>query len=40
VGSLLEGFEVGGLSSGILGGVLYGLIAWALSLLIPGKRDD
>ena len=40
VGSLLEGFEVGGLESGILGGLLYGLIAWGLSLLVPGKRRD
>jgi putative membrane protein len=40
VGSLLQGFDVGGLGSGILGGLLYGLIAWGLSLLVPGKRGD
>jgi len=40
VGSLLEGFHVGGLGSGILGGILYGLIAWALSALVPdGKKS-
>lgn len=39
VGSLLEGFEVGGLASGILGGILYGLIAWALSALVPDRKE-
>ena len=38
-GNLLEGFEVGGLGSGILGGILYGLIAWALSALVPGRKE-
>jgi putative membrane protein len=39
VGSVLEGFEVGGFWSGVLGGLLYGIIAWALSsLLVPGKK--
>ncbi len=40
VGSVLDGFEVGGLWSGVLGGLLYGAIAWALtSLLVPGKKS-
>lgn len=39
VGSVLEGFEVGGFLTGILGGLLYGLIAWALSsLLVPARK--
>jgi putative membrane protein len=36
VGSILRGFEVGGFWAGVFGGVLYGVIAWALSqLLMP-----
>ncbi len=39
VGTLLEGFEVGGFWAGVLGGMLYGLIAWVLStLLAPAVR--
>jgi putative membrane protein len=39
VGSLLEGFEVQSLLSGILGAILYSLISWALSALILGNKD-
>lgn len=36
VGSVLKGFQVGGFWSGVFGGILYGVIAWALSqLLLP-----
>ena len=39
VGSVLEGFEVGGIWSGVLGGLLYGAIAWALtSLVVPDSK--
>ena len=33
----LPGFHVQGALSAILGAVLYGLIAWVLSALVPGK---
>lgn len=39
VGYLLEGFEVQSLWSGILGGILYSLISWALAALILGGKD-
>ena len=38
VGALLEGFEVQGLWSGMLGALLYSLISWALTALVLG--DD
>ena len=38
VGALLEGFEVQGLWSGILGALLYSLVSWALTALVLG--DD
>jgi putative membrane protein len=38
-GALLPGFEVRGFFPALLGSVLYGLIAWALSSLIPDKKD-
>ena len=38
-GALLPGFEVGGFFSAIVGAILYGLIAWGLSALIPNKKD-
>ncbi|HYG12639.1 MAG TPA: phage holin family protein [Methylophilaceae bacterium] len=38
VGALLEGFEVQGLWSGMLGALLYSLISWALAALVLG--DD
>ena len=40
VGSVLEGFEVGGFWPGVFGGLLYGVIAWALTaLLVPNRKD-
>ncbi|MCS6995679.1 MAG: phage holin family protein [Casimicrobiaceae bacterium] len=39
VGKLLGGFEVTGFWSAVLGGLLYGVIAWLLAYLIPlGQR--
>lgn len=35
VGKLLGGFEVTGFWSAVLGGLLYGVIAWLLAYLIP-----
>jgi putative membrane protein len=37
--TLLPGFHVQGFASALLGAILYGVIAWALSALIPGKKD-
>jgi len=39
VGKLLNGFTVDGFLAAVIGGLLYGLISWALALLIPfGKK--
>jgi putative membrane protein len=38
-GALLPGFEVEGFIPALLGSILYGLIAWALSAFIPAKKD-
>lgn len=39
VGKVLNGFEVSGFWPAVLGGLLYGLISWALAALIPiGKK--
>jgi putative membrane protein len=39
VGKVLNGFEVSGFWAAVLGGLLYGLISWALAALIPvGKK--
>ncbi|WP_028312257.1 phage holin family protein [Derxia gummosa] len=38
VGSILEGFSVGGFWAGVLGGLLYGLISWLLSFLVPARE--
>ncbi len=38
VGHVLQGFEVGGFWYGVFGGLLYGLISWLLSYLIPDKK--
>jgi putative membrane protein len=35
---LLPGFQVDGFFAAVLGAILYGLIAWALSALIPNKK--
>lgn len=34
VGTWLEGFEVGGFWSGVLGAILFSLVSWALSALV------
>lgn len=37
---ILGGFEVNGFLAAVLGGLLYGLIAWALAYIIPfGKKS-
>jgi putative membrane protein len=38
-GSLLDGFEVSGFWVGVLGALLYSIISYVLSLLIPARRD-
>jgi putative membrane protein len=37
VGSLLQGFNVSGFWAGFFGAIVYGLIGWALSMLLPKK---
>ena len=39
-GSILSGFHVGGFWSAVLGAVLYSLISWALSFLIPRRQPQ
>jgi len=39
VGYLLESFEVQSLWSGILGAILYSLISWGLTALLPSEKD-
>ena len=34
VGAWLQGFEVGGFWSGVLGAILFSLVSWALSALV------
>ena len=36
--ALLSGFQVAGFWSAFLGAILYGVIAWALSALIPNSK--
>jgi putative membrane protein len=38
VGSFLEGFRVSGFWSGVFGAIVYSLISWALSALLPGRK--
>ncbi len=39
VGKLLNGFTVDGFWAAVFGGLLYGLISWALAMIIPfGKK--
>jgi putative membrane protein len=40
VGSVLKGFVVTGLWPGVFGGLLYGMISWLLSALIPDTRKQ
>lgn len=37
---LLPGFHIAGFGSALIGAILYGVIAWALSALIPDKRSE
>ncbi|CAN5367046.1 phage holin family protein [soil metagenome] len=37
VASLVDGFNVGGFWPAVFGGMLYGVISWILSALVPGK---
>ena len=40
VGKLLNGFTVDGFWAAVFGGLLYGLISWALAMIIPfGKKS-
>jgi len=39
VSYLLESFEVQSLWAGILGAILYSLISWGLTALLPGEKD-
>ncbi|CAG0986528.1 hypothetical protein MTYP_02045 [Methylophilaceae bacterium] len=38
VGHVLEGFHVQNLFSGIVGAILYSIISWLLTSLIPGSK--
>ena len=39
VGKMLDGFSVDGFWAAVFGGLLYGLISWLLSMIIPfGKK--
>ena len=38
VASLLPGFNVGGFGSAFIGALLYSVIAWLLSMLIPDRK--
>jgi putative membrane protein len=38
VGHVLEGFHVQSLLSGIIGAILYSIISWLLTSLIPGNQ--
>ncbi len=37
--AFIPGFEVHGFGSAVVGAILYGVIAWVLSALIPNKRE-
>ncbi|HZV62141.1 MAG TPA: phage holin family protein [Methylophilaceae bacterium] len=39
IGYLLESFEVRSLWSGILGALMYSLISWGLTALLPNEKD-
>ena len=38
VGSFLEGFGVDGFWAGVFGAIVYSVISWALSSLIPNRK--
>ena len=37
VGSFVDGFTVSGFWAGVFGAIVYSIISWALSALLPGK---
>ncbi len=39
VGSFMPGFHVAGFWSGVFGAIVYSLISWALSSLLPARKD-
>ena len=39
VGSFVEGFRVSGFWSGVFGAIVYSLISWLLSALLPVRRQ-
>ena len=39
VGSFVDGFHVGGFWSGVFGAIVYSLISWLLSSLLPKPRS-
>jgi putative membrane protein len=39
VGSFVDGFHVDGFWSAVFGAIVYSLISWALSALIPARKD-
>jgi len=39
-GEMLSGFEVHGFVAAVLGAILYSVIAWALSALVPAKKAE
>ena len=40
VGSLVPGFHVGGFWSGVFGAIVYSLISWVLSAVIPKRSNE
>src|SRR5512146_2046832 len=39
VGSFVEGFTVGGFWAGVFGAIVYSVISWALSALLPARKS-
>ena len=39
VGSFVEGFTVGGFWAGVFGAIVYSIISWALSALLPARKS-
>ena len=40
VGSFVDGFRVSGFWSGVFGAIVYSLISWLLSSLLPARKGD
>ena len=38
VGSFISGFHVNGFWAGVFGAIVYSVISWVLSALLPGRR--